>query len=174
LTIYLVRHTRPAVDPGLCYGAADVLLDAAQFAQDASRIHAQLPHDVHLIASPLSRCAALAQALHAQSPTRTLSFDTRLAEMSFGRWQGLRWGDIERTEIDAWAADFWHYNAHGGESVAQLRSRVQELWDELQSSAHAIVLVTHAGPMQVIHASLNGRDLATQRFNIAYGEVLAI
>jgi alpha-ribazole phosphatase len=158
----------------MCYGAADVPLDTAQFTQDLQRIHAQLPQDARLIASPLSRCAALAQALHTQSPARTLRFDARLAEMSFGRWQGQRWDDIDRGELDAWAADFMHYAGHGGESPAQVQVRVLAFWNELPRTHRAIALITHAGPMRVIAAAQNGVGLEQAQRQIGYGEVLRI
>jgi alpha-ribazole phosphatase len=158
----------------MCYGAADVPLDTAQFTQDLQRIHAQLPQDARLIASPLSRCAALAQALHTQSPARTLRFDARLAEMSFGRWQGLRWDDVERSELDTWAADFMHYAGHGGESPARVQARVLALWSELPQQGSTVALITHAGPMRVIEAAF--RNIALQQFQreIGYAEVLRL
>jgi alpha-ribazole phosphatase len=170
-TVYLVRHTRPAVAPGLCYGAADVPVDAAHFTQDLPRIHAQLPHDAQLIASPLSRCAVLAQALQQLSPARTLRFDARLAEMSFGRWQGLQWDDIDRTELDAWAADFMHYNGHGGESVAQVQARVLAIWNEPKAANSVIVLITHAGPIRIIEAQHYHVGLNNYQRKVEYGEI---
>jgi alpha-ribazole phosphatase len=174
-TVYLVRHTAPAVAPGTCYGAADVSLDAAHFAQDLPCIHAQLPHDVQLISSPLSRCAALAQALHAQSPARTLRFDARLSEMSFGHWQGQRWDAIDRAALDAWAANFMHYNGHGGESPAQVQARVLAVWQAIpQESQRAVALITHAGPMRVIQAHIQAKALEQFTREIAYGAVFHV
>lgn len=173
--VYLVRHTSPAVAPGTCYGAADVPLDPADFAAQLPAIHNQIPHTARLIASPLSRSAQLARALCEQSSSRTLLFDTRLAEMNFGRWERKPWDDIARPEVDAWAADFWHYAGHGGESVQQLRERVLAAWEAHRNTPTPLVLITHAGPTQVVHAHVHGHELATQkRKKIAYGEVLKI
>jgi alpha-ribazole phosphatase len=128
-----------------------------------------------LIASPLSRCAQLAHALRKQFTARTLHFDARLAEMNFGQWERKHWDDVPREQVDGWAADFWHYAAHGGESVRQLRERVLAAWEAHRNTAQPVVLITHAGPMQVIHAHVHGHDLATQkRKKIEYGEVLKI
>jgi alpha-ribazole phosphatase len=174
-TIYLVRHTTPAVAPGTCYGAADVQLDAADFAAQLPAIHHQIPHNALLIASPLSRCAQLAQALREQAPARTLHFDARLAEMNFGHWERKHWNAVPREQVDGWAADFWHYAGHGGESVQQLRERVLAAWLAHRNSFAPAVLIIHAGPMQVIHAHMLGHDLATQKSKkIEYGEVLKI
>ncbi|MFM2399948.1 MAG: hypothetical protein RL341_2105 [Pseudomonadota bacterium] len=160
---------------GVCYGAADVPLDLVAFDARCAELHEQLPRSVQLIASPLSRCARLAATLAAQSPARTLAFDTRLAEMNFGRWERTPWDDVPRSELDAWAADFWHYAGHGGESVQLLRERVLAAWQTHRNAPAPVVLITHAGPMQVIHAHLHGHDLAVQkRKKIEYGEVLQI
>jgi alpha-ribazole phosphatase len=174
-TVYLVRHTTPAVAPGTCYGAADVQLDTADFATQLPAIHHQIPRNALLITSPLSRCALLAQALREQSATRTLHFDARLAEMNFGYWEHKHWDVVPREQVDGWAADFWHYAGHGGESVRQLRERVLAAWEAHRTTHAPLVLITHAGPMQVIHAHVHGHDLATQkRKKIEYGEVLKI
>ena len=69
--------------------------------------------------------------------------DAQLVEMNFGAWEGGQWSAIPRAEIDAWAQDFEHYAAGGGESVRMLVERVAA-WNP---SGIALV-VTHAGWMR--------------------------
>jgi alpha-ribazole phosphatase len=160
----LVRHTVPLVAAGTCYGASDVPVIEADFAQALPELHAQLPHNARLITSPLTRCARLAQALCDAAPHRTLQADARLVEMNFGRWEGVLWDDVPREELDAWAANFTHYTGHGGESVAQLSKRVLQAWAEHSVEAlhdeKPLVLITHAGPMRAIHAHSQGYEIA--------------
>lgn len=78
-----------------------------------------------LHSSPLSRCARLAQALHAARPDLfgCPILDERLLELDFGVWEGLAWNDVSRDEIDAWAANPWDYQPGKGESARQLLQR---------------------------------------------------
>jgi alpha-ribazole phosphatase len=120
--LWLVRHPRPAVPVGLCYGAADVPIDDAHLVELLEGLPARLPRDAAVYSSPLSRCLRLARALHAAgfaSPT----VDARLREMDFGRWEGRHWSELPREEIDAWRDDIERYVPPGGESVASLAGR---------------------------------------------------
>lgn len=171
-----MRHTTPLVAAGICYGASDVPVIEADFAQAVTELHAQLPQNASLVASSLMRCTRLAQALCDLSTNRILQLDARLAEMNFGRWEGVRWDDVPRVELDAWAADFTHYAGHGGESVAQLSQRVLQAWAEHCAAAlqgeKPLVLITHAGPMRVIHAHTQGHEItAESRHSFRFGEV---
>jgi alpha-ribazole phosphatase len=80
--------------------------------------------------------------------------DARLAEMDFGAWEMQRWDAIERAQIDAWAADFEHARAHGGESVAQFDARVGAWFDDVhgQGAEETAWVVTHAGVIRAIAA----------------------
>jgi alpha-ribazole phosphatase len=78
---YLIRHTKVAVEPGLCYGQTDVPL-AASFEIEAETVKQKLsePDGVITYSSPLSRCQKLAKFLH----SGTVRIDPRLMEMHFG------------------------------------------------------------------------------------------
>ncbi len=42
-SLWLVRHARPLIAPGICYGRHDVAADAAGTRAAAERLHAALP-----------------------------------------------------------------------------------------------------------------------------------
>ncbi len=171
LALTLIRHTRPAVKPGICYGRTDLAL-AHTFAEEAEVVLAKLEPAEALVSSPLGRCRVLAErigsAFHLQP-----AYDRRLQEMDFGAWEGQDWNDIPRTELDAWAADFLHARPHGGESVHAFVARVHEALAELRQDGISCLVVTHAG---VIKASTvaKGTDLASFQTSVAYGGVLRI
>ena len=145
----MVRHTTPMVADGVCYGRTD--LDVARtFEPEAEAVLAQLPDTARIVSSPLKRCIRLADHLsrHRQIP---VEIDVRLVEMNFGAWEGLAWTDVPRPELEAWASDFFNACPHGGESVAELKARVDEAVDEIRSTDRPTVIVTHAG---VIRAAL--------------------
>ena len=141
----LVRHARPLVAPGVCYGATDLEADAAATREAAGRIAQLLAPDTPVWSSPLRRCQALSRALCDLRPDLTLHTDHRLAEMDFGSWEGWRWADIPQAEIDAWTARFGSLRFGGRESVSELMARVGAAWQEARSGAGAVAWVTHAG-----------------------------
>ncbi len=62
MELYLIRHPRPEVAPGTCYGQLD--LGLAESPQSvAERLRPLLPDTYALYASPLRRARLLAEAL---------------------------------------------------------------------------------------------------------------
>jgi alpha-ribazole phosphatase len=161
MALTLVRHTPPSVGAEICYGALDVGL-AAGFADEAAALAARLAPVDRIVTSPLRRCRLLAEALSARLGVAAAA-DADWREMDFGRWQGRRWADIPRAELDAWAADFLHARPHGGESVAMLAARTAAALAACPAGERTVV-VTHAGP---IRAALAAWDRP-----IAYGEAI--
>jgi alpha-ribazole phosphatase len=168
--IRLIRHPRPLVAAGICYGRSDLRL-AEDATECAARLRNQLPADLPLFTSPLRRCLALAQSLHA-SPV----IDERLIEMNFGAWEMRAWDDIPRREVDAWSAAPFDYVPPGGEPVAAVRARVRSFLEARRAEASKdIVVVTHAGVMKLIAAegtALAENDWLTMTFD--YGDIYVV
>ena len=149
----------------MCYGKSDVSLAAAADAGAASiaarlaALGARVPQRIET--SPRTRCASVARVLGHMHGGLAPREDARLAEMDFGAWEMQRWDAIERAQIDAWAADFEHARAHGGESVAQFDARVSGWFDALDTEAHgSLWAVVHAGVIRAIAARALGLPLA--------------
>ena len=167
MAVTLMRHLRPAVAEGICYGITD--LDLAQGHDTASLT--KLPAITTIASSPLRRCRILAQSIAARRGL-TVRVDARLIEMDFGAWEGLPWNNIPRAELDAWAADFWDARPHGGESVAQLHTRTQAALGKYRATPGHHLLVTHAG---VIKAALaTGPRAEDWPAALAFGEFVTI
>jgi len=145
MQLYLIRHPQPDVASGVCYGQSDLTLMHEPFSL-AKQLQQQLPDNITLFSSPLTRCRELAQALHADPV-----YDERLKEMHFGEWEMQMWSDIPRQQLDQWADNPLHYTIPGGESVAQMRQRVLEFVADKTSLAQSpLALVAHAGIMKVL------------------------
>ena len=142
----MIRHPRPAVAEGICYGRTDLDL-AEDVAIVAQTLQAQLPPGLPLYSSPLRRCRQLAEALH-PAPL----FDARLLEMDFGAWEMHPWHALDRTVLDAWAAQPLDFAPPGGESPAQLMQRVREFHAGLAGDA---IVVTHAGVIKALHGLIH-------------------
>lgn len=147
MILHLIRHPPPVVEPGICYGRLDVAAENAQAVAD--RLLGELPPGLPVWSSPLRRCRMLAELLH---PAPRI--DDRLVEMDFGRWEGLRWDDVPRAELDAWAADVAGYAPPGGESPLILQCRALAFVAGL--AVPEAVIVTHAGVIRTLLAHWRG------------------
>lgn len=147
MRLYLVRHPKPRVAPGICYGRLDLEL-ATPAPEAASRIATQLPPGLPLWSSPARRCRELAEALHPEP-----RLESRLWEMDFGHWEGKSWDEIGPSALDDWAADPAGFTPPGGESGLQVQARALEFVEELrQQNTRAAVLVAHAGILRALQA----------------------
>lgn len=151
MELYLVRHTTPAIQPGICYGHAELDL-SADAATEMAAVRAKLA-DVQPAAfytSPLLRCRRLASAL----PWGEATQDARLKELHFGDWELQRWDAIPREIFDYWATRFVEHAPPGGETFRELYLRAVDFFDEC-ADRHAggvVVAVTHAGVIRSLLA----------------------
>lgn len=178
MRLYLVRHPRPEVPAGHCYGRSDLAPKEADVERVLAALAGQgLDGAMPVYASPLARSAVLARRL-ALAPI----FDARLAEMDFGAWEMRSWDDIPRSEIDDWSADLLHYRPGGGESVMEVAARVAGFKADIALAGHQQALVIcHAGTMRLLHSLHLGGTLvdaalraAQAPHRIEYGEVMML
>ncbi len=152
MDLYLIRHPKVAVAPGICYGASNVGL-AEDAADVAARLKLLLPPACSVVSSPLGRCRALADLL---SPS--VAVEPALAEMDFGEWEMKDFDDIDPDLIDAWALDPYGFTPPGGESARDMAARAQAAFQDIRSVAGAgpLVIVAHGGPLRAIAGPLLG------------------
>ena len=152
--LWLVRHARPLVEPGVCYGSSDLEADPQDTRRAAQELCAVLPFGAELIMSGLRRAQQLAHALHEMRPDlREPVADPRLNEMDFGRFELVRWDQIARHEYDAWTTDFHAYRFGGRECLAEmlervaapLRAALETRHPTAAGPDHDQVWITHAG-----------------------------
>jgi len=172
-TLYLIRHTTPAIEPGFCYGQSDIDV-AASFHEEASAIKACLPEDVEgVYSSPLKRCRKLAEYLFAG---REIVFNESLMEISCGWWEMRRWNDIPKDETDPWMNDFVRVRIPGGESYTDLHKRATQSFNGILESCSKAVVVTHGGVIRSIltHITKIPLEDSFNRFSISCGSVIKI
>jgi alpha-ribazole phosphatase len=149
VNVYLVRHSRPALDGGRCYGRFDAQLPPA-WKEEVATLQSRLPADPALISSPDRRCRELAELLALRSGSAPL-IDERLLELDFGAWEGMAWADIPRAESVHWAKDLWNRSPPGGETYAALYARVSSAWQSLiRMDADTVVVIGNAGPLRAM------------------------
>jgi alpha-ribazole phosphatase len=143
MEIYLIRHTTPLLEKGVCYGQSDIPL-ASTWETEMKKLMETLPSQLDAVyTSPASRCSRLAQLLNSKT---TLKTDERLKEMNFGEWELKKWDELEQTALQAWMEDFVNTRVPKGENFTDLHLRVQQFIDQLLAEKHShIAIVTHAG-----------------------------
>jgi len=172
--IYLIRHTTPDIDEGLCYGQTDVGL-ARSFAQEKDGILAKM-HDApdleRVYTSPLHRCVHLAGVLNGLQ----VIVDERLLEINFGEWELKHWDGIDRRELDVWMADIVDQKPPGGESLRMLYQRVGEHIEQLRHEPfETVAVVTHAGVIRCFWAHVAGTPLKDLfSIEVGYGDVFLV
>ena len=173
-TLYLIRHTTPKIASGICYGHLDIELRSS-FDNEAAEVLDWLPAVELIITSPLLRSQRLAQYL-VKNQQCELRSDPRLKEIHFGDWEGKKWDDISRQEIDAWSADTLNYTPPNGESAQQMMQRVQEMLRDVEKlPQQTIALVGHGGSIRGVLALLGEVELGrTLGWEIGYGAVIGV
>ncbi len=162
--VILLRHTKPAIADGICYGQLDVGV-SSEFEVAADKINSELPKVSRVISSPLIRCHRLASYIAARRRLQ-VEPDNRIMEMNFGTWEGKAWSEIGREELDEWAENFLHARPHGGESVAMVRERARSAVVDYTQQA-SILMVTHAGVIRSVLST--GDSPAAFPASIAFG-----
>lgn len=132
---------------------------------------ADLPAFDRLLTSPLRRCRRLADAVAEATGVRAET-DARLAEMDFGEWEGLRWDDVPRAGLDAWAADFHCARPGGGEGVAAFVARVAAALADARDAGGTALALTHNGVVRAALAAAGREDAWS--FTLPYGARITI
>ncbi|MCW9708063.1 alpha-ribazole phosphatase [Fodinibius salsisoli] len=174
MDLFLIRHTTPDIEEGICYGQKDIDL-ADSFPDELKKLGAKLPEnypDFPIHSSPLKRCRELAQQLAKQQVTT----DSRLKELDFGAWEGRAWDDIDPEQLQPWMQNFVEVACPGGESYRQLYDRAVDWWQEVIQLEHKQVLViSHSGVIRCIISHILEVPLKNSfRLSIDYGSVTKV
>lgn len=169
MEVYLIRHTRPEIEKGICYGQTDISL-ADTFEMEWKMIKRKLPQRVDtLFTSPLSRCMQLALKLseHYGLPVWK---DVRLMEMNFGEWEMKNWNDIDQHILNAWMSNYTTMKCPQGESYADVVVRLKDfIAERLRETENRHILVTHGGIIKCFGGIINNND--GMHLKVDYGEV---
>ena len=172
MEIYLVRHTTPLIDKGICYGQTDLKLSST-FEEESNMIleKIKLDKDVKIFSSPSQRCVNLAQKFK-----KNITIDKRLMELNFGDWEMKKWDDIPEKEMTQWMKDFVNVNVPNGESYTDLSERVLKAFKEiLDKNQKQNIIVSHGGPIRSLLAYLTETTLKDSfDIKVVYGQISKI
>ncbi len=167
--LYVIRHTKPAIEPGICYGQLD--LDVAQtFETEAKVTQSKLPEHVEYVySSPLLRCRKLADYLY---PNKAL-LDSRIMEYNFGDWEGISWNNIEQSALSHWMENYLDTAPPNGETMTFMIQRIDGFIEELKKlDAKNIIIITHSGVIRVMHHVIEHLEIETTfNLSVEYGSI---
>jgi alpha-ribazole phosphatase len=176
--LLLVRHGETAWNAaGRLQGHTDVPLSPHGRQQAATLARLLAAESVQAVyASDLQR--AWETALILAVPTGLqVQHEPRLREITFGHWEGLTLADLQQhhaTALAAWRADPMQVAPPGGETLAQVSSRVQAVMAPLAATGqeHTVVLVAHGGSLRVLLClALGLPPQAYRQFSLAPGSL---
>jgi alpha-ribazole phosphatase len=150
-----LRHPRPGIDPGICYGRLDIDIHEDGHAQIV-RATELAPAARVLLASPARRCRGLAEAIALRHGLE-LQFDERLWEMNMGDWEGMAWKDIPRHLSEPWLKDPYNLPCPNGESFRDVQARVTQA---LAGHHDETIVICHAGPIRAVQMAWTGLTFA--------------
>jgi alpha-ribazole phosphatase len=171
MEVYVIRHTTPKIEKGICYGYSDIPL-ADTFEHEWNTLRETLPSDLDVVfSSPLTRCLKLADKIKMQYSIPIIT-DIRLKEMNFGLWELLRWDAIDPVALNFWMENYIHVCCPQGESYNDLFFRVNAFWtDLLQGTYNKVAIVTHGGVAKAINGIVNHISLAdAMSFRLGFSE----
>jgi broad specificity phosphatase PhoE len=117
------------------------------------------PADFAFIASPLSRARETMEIVRGGLglPGEGYATDPRLAELSFGRWEGLTYQEVralDRSVLAVRERDKWNFAPPDGESYAQLLVRVRAWHAGLSGD---VIVAAHGGVARVLSVLFGAR-----------------
>lgn len=147
--------------PGVLLGQCDAALSAAgrrQALETAQQLAGERIERV--VSSALLRARETADVV-AECFGISAEADAGLNEISYGRWDGLRWDQIEQLDPETArrkTLDWWSTMPAGGESAAAFAGRVEQVWESLLAyPARATVIVAHVA-VNAVFVELAGRQ----------------
>jgi len=153
--IDFIRHGAPA-DSGLLLGRTDVAVSKCGWDQ----FEAQMGRYAwsRVITSPLRRAREPAER-HAAAYRLPLRVDHDWAELDFGEWDGRSIAELRADlniakQLERFCNDPSAQAPPGGEQWMQLCRRVQRATVALLNDGGTQLVVTHAGPMRAVLASV--------------------
>jgi broad specificity phosphatase PhoE len=178
MRLMLARHGETDYNRECRYqGRTDLGLNWAGLWQ-AGRLHRRLSREpIDVVYTSNSKRAAETADIIARGRGLRIVPCENLAELDFGRFEGLAYAEIVESYPD-WQPSDYDFTAYGGESLEQLGQRVRAFREELRSDNPAdddILVVAHSGSLRILLCVLLGVDIENwQRFRLALASLTVV
>jgi probable phosphoglycerate mutase len=182
--LYYIRHGETDWNvAGRLQGRRDIPLNARGRAQGmhcGEILHDLLARDsrdpagIDYVSSPLGRARQTMELMRPALglPPDGYRIEQRLAEISFGEWEGFTIAQLHARDPQRIAArehDKWHFLPPGGESYEMVSARIREWYESLAGDT---VAVAHGGTARGLIACLGiAKPAAAPLVDIAQGVI---
>jgi alpha-ribazole phosphatase len=178
--LLLIRHGLAEGQEGLVVGHADLPLSGQGRIDIGALVRTRRERPDVLVSSDLRRARESAEILAARWGMEVV-VDSRLRELHFGEWEGRTWKELEQGDgarLDRWMRDWTKERAPGGESFADLVTRISrwlEEWTERSQAVDETLIVAHAGSIRAILCQVLGVPLERAfEFDVDYARATCI
>jgi len=161
--LFLIRHGETQYNRKKRYCSfTDAALNKTGRAQVLSlRDKNRMPRPDVIFCSCFKRTQQTAQTLF---PRRKAVFTSALAELNFGRWEGLSYEQIvsfDKKRYCRWIDDPYHNRPPQGEKLSDLEKRVMGFLSGIleQYAGKKIVCISHAGPIKIAISDLLNKKI---------------
>ncbi len=170
--IYVLRHAAPAPERQRRYwGRGDPGVDATSLAGVpglATFFSGELLPE-RVLSSPLTRAVKTGEAILTRLPGLGLEIWEELAEVNFGRFDGLTFPEVEAAypaEAAAWARLGDGFTFPEGEAIGGFLERARAGWERaVELPERTVLAVTHGGIISAWDGFFLARPL-TERFSV--------
>lgn len=133
-----------------------------------------------ILTSPLRRARETAEIIAATLGLGAPRVDPRLIELAYGAWEGLTQAEVRACwpdQLRQWKRAPDTAALPGGESLADLRQRLQQFLQDPEWTAHdgGVLIVSHAGPIRIALLEAAGMSLGMfRKITVATGSLHAL
>ncbi|MGO1118396.1 histidine phosphatase family protein [Rhodovibrionaceae bacterium A322] len=122
---------------------------------------AREPEAPRFLVSPLGRTRQTAELVAETSglSMALAEFEPRIQEISFGRWEGMTYDEIDAASPQLWAQvreNRWHLASPDGESYRSSAERVLEWFVDIAEETRPLVVVSHGGIGRILRGLYTG------------------
>ncbi|MDO9465043.1 MAG: alpha-ribazole phosphatase [bacterium] len=154
--IFIIRHGQTSGNSALKYfGITDVELNKEGIIQAGLASKRLEKENIYRIYSSSLKRAFKTAEIIAKPHRISIELKEDLREINFGNWEGLSFQEIRMScphEFSEWQNNIMGFTMPQGESILELKRRVETAFNEILNSAkeNNVVIVTHGGPIRII------------------------
>ncbi len=179
MELLLIRHGLTAWNSsGRFQGRSDVPLSSDGLAQARALADALADERIDAaFSSDLQRAVTTAETI-LLGRSLPLVRDVRLREFDFGAWEGKTWLEITAAFPSAGGTSLTSardYQPEGGETFADVRSRVRAWWKErFSDDVRRMLVVAHAGTLHALLAELLGERFDAMKVRFSHASITRV
>ena len=157
MKFFFLRHTTLKVDDDVFYGQTDLNV-SDNFEEELLTIKEKLLcniknfNTISIYASPLKRCAKLAENL-----SDKVCYDKRVMELNLGDWEMKKKKSIPTQLINEWEKNILTFQIPNGENNKSFLLRLKNFVSDLRKKQKDVLIVAHAGSINGMISILTGQ-----------------